>query len=300
MNILITGSTGMIGKNLVQLLRSQGHVVYSLTSDVKKQSQAEKVFYWSYSESIFPKELDIIPDTVIHLAGANIGNRRWTDAYKKEIIESRVNSSSFLLNALAERNMLPKRYITASGTDYYPNPGNKFYAEDDAPGNQFAAKVCKQWEGVALLWKEKGVNVSIIRTPAVLANGAGLLNAFMQTAFLRVIPTTGSANNALSWVHIDDICRIYLEAVNDKLDGVWNACAPEPTTFGHFVKAIDQALEKKSWHPNVPCFALKLALGERAALPCSNQNVSSKKLLSTEFRFLYPDIKTALNELLSH
>lgn len=289
----------MIGKRLVSLLKEHGHIVYALTSDVMKQNENEKVFYWSYKKKIFPDNLTVKPDAVIHLAGANIGNRRWTKSYKQEILDSRIETSKFLLEELQKRNQLPACYVSASGTDYYPNPGNSVYTEESENGNHFPAMVCFQWEQVAELWRAAGVITTILRTPAVLDRKAGILKAFLQTAFLRIIPTTGSAVNRLSWVHLDDICNIYLYALENHLEGIYNCCAPYSSTFGELANGIDNAMNIRSWHPNVPCFILRMVLGERASLACSNQDVSSKKLSDHGFCFQYPRIQLALNELLS-
>lgn len=290
----------MIGKRLVSLLKEHGHIVYALTSDVRKQNENEKVFYWSHKKKIFPENLNVKPDAVIHLAGANIGNRRWTKTYKQEILDSRTETSRYLLEELLKRNQLPSYYITASGTDYYPNPGNMIYTEQSENGFHFPAMVCRQWEQVAELWKTAGVKTTILRTPAVLDKDTGILKAFLQTAFLRVVPTTGNAANRLSWVHLDDICHIYLYALEHQLEGIYNCCAPENTSFGELVNAIDKARKIRTWHPNVPCFMLRMVLGERASLACSNQEVSSQKLSDRGFCFKYPQIQSALNELLSN
>lgn len=297
MHILITGATGMVGRHLVPLLRGQGFAVSTLTSSHSKQNVKQNVFFWDPEREIFPRELTLAPDIVIHLAGANLSSQRWSDTYKQEIVKSRVETSGFLLQQMLNKGWLPKKYISASGTDYYPNPGHRAYSESDQPGGGFLSAVCIQWEDAASEWSVAGVMTSILRTPVVLASGEGFMKAMMQTAGFGIIPTTGSPGNTLSWIHVDDLCRIYLRAVQDDMPGTWNVAAPETTTMGELVKSIDRARRIKTLHPNVPAWALKLMLGEMGSLACTNQAVSSQKLLDAGFRFLYPNIQHALEHI---
>ncbi|MFN5217857.1 MAG: TIGR01777 family oxidoreductase [Sphingomonadales bacterium] len=297
MNILITGATGMLGKRLVPMLRKDGMDIFMLTNSEIKQNVKQKVFFWDAKKGIFPKNLTQSFDIVIHLAGANVGGQRWTDSYKKEILTSRTDTSMFLLKNLKEQGNLPKTYISASGTDFYPNDSEVIYTEEDAPGSHFLAGVCKSWENVANEWRNAGCITQIIRTPVVLANGEGFLHKMLQTSFLRVIPTTDHPNNKLNWIHADDLCRIYRFAIDLKISGVWNAVAPETITLKQLVKSIDTARQKRTWHPNVPCFALKIMLGEMGTLACGSRQVSSEKLLDSGFRYLFPTLQNALNDI---
>lgn len=287
----------MVGRHLVPLLRGQGFAVSTLTSSHSKQNVTQNVFFWDAEREIFPAELTAAPDIVIHLAGANLSSQRWSERYKQEIVSSRVETSGFLLQQLLNKGWLPRKYISASGTDYYPNPGSKTYAEEDVAGNSFLAEVCIQWEDAASEWSAAGVMTSIIRTPVVLAKDEGFIKAMMQTAGFGIIPTTGSPKNSLSWIHVDDLCGIYLKAVQEDMPGTWNAAAPATTTMGELVNGIDRARGSKTLHPNVPAWALKLILGEMGSLACTNQAVSSQKLLDAGFRFLYPNIHHALEHI---
>ena len=297
MNILITGATGMLGKRLVPMLKQEGMDVSILTTSEIKQNVQQKVFFWDIKKGIFPENLTQDIDIVIHLAGANVGAKRWNSRYKREIMESRTESSRFLLRKLTEQGNLPKTYITASGTDYYPNPSEKLFTENDHPGEHFLAKVCVAWEAIAADWQEAGCLTQIIRTPVVLSGGDGFMAKMLQTAFLRIIPTTGHPKNKLSWIHAIDLCRIYRFSMNQEKSGIWNAVAPEVVSMKQLVHTIDAARHKKSIHPNIPCFMLKLMLGEMGSLACGNQQVSAEKLLGAGFRYLYPTMETALNDI---
>lgn len=194
---------------------------------------------------------------------------------------------------------MPRYYISASGTDYYPNPGERVYNENDGPGNQFLASVCVQWEAVAAEWETAGATTTLIRTPVVLAGGEGFLKTMTSGAVFGIIPTTGSPDNLLSWIHLEDLCRIYVEAAQGKLTGTWNAAAPQAATMRELVHAIDRARGKKCLHPNIPAWLLRPVLGEMSSLACTNQRVSSQKLLDTGFRYLYPEIDDAIRNALS-
>lgn len=287
----------MLGKRLVPMLKKEGMDVFMLTTSEIKQNVTQKVFFWNIKKGVFPKNLTQPIDIVLHLAGANVGAARWNKQYKTEILESRTETSRFLLQKLKEQNNLPRTYISASGTDYYPNPSDVIFTENDLPGNHFLAGVCKAWEDAAEPWRQAGCITQIVRTPVVLSGGEGFLAKMMQTAFLRLIPTTGHPNNKLSWIHTDDLCRIYRFLFEKKESGIWNAAAPEVVSMKQLVLKLDAARQKKSVHPNVPCWLLKLMLGEMGTLACGNQQVSAEKLLGAGFRYHYPTLETAFHDI---
>ena len=297
MNILMTGATGMLGKRLVPMLKQEGMEVIVLTTCEIKQNVKQKVFFWDPKKGIFPKNITQHIDTVVHLAGANVGAKRWTHHYKQEILDSRTKTSLFLLQKLKEQNNIPSLYISASGTDYYPNPSALIHTENDIAGKHFLAQVCEAWEASASIWKEAGCNTHIVRTPVVLAANEGFLAKMLQTAFLRTIPTTGKPANKLSWIHVHDLCRIYRFLMDKQGSGIWNAVAPETCSMQQLVLTLDSARKIKTIHPNIPCSILKLILGEMGTLACVNQQVSAEKLLTSGFRYLYPTLKTALNDI---
>lgn len=300
MNILVTGGTGMLGKKLISMLKDNGMDVMILTTSQIKQNVKQKVFFWNIKKGIFPENLTQPIDVVIHLAGANVGAHRWNKRYKREILESRTETSRFLLQKLKEQNNIPKTYITASGTDYYANPSPTLWNENDGAGHHFLAHVCRAWESVTEEWQKNDCITQIIRTPVVLEKNEGFLKKMLMTEKVRVIPTTGHPNNFLSWVHIHDLCRIYLHLMNHKTSDVWNAVAPEYVSMRQLVNHIDMARGIKTLHPNIPCFVLKAMLGEMGTLACVNQRVSAEKLLGTGFRYHYPTLQSALHDIFTH
>jgi uncharacterized protein (TIGR01777 family) len=300
MNILVTGGTGMLGKKLISMLKENGMDVMILTTSQIKQNVKQKVFFWDIKRGIFPENLTQPIDVVIHLAGANVGAHRWNQRYKAEILESRTETSRFLLKKLKELKNLPKTYVTASGTDYYANPSSTLWRESDGAGHHFLAHVCRAWEAVAEEWQKAGCITQVVRTPVILEKNEGFLKKMLMTKTIRVIPTTGHPSNRLSWIHIQDLCRIYLHLMNQPASGVWNAVAPEHVSMKQLVDKIDFERGIKSLHPNIPCFILKAMLGEMGTLACVNQIVSAEKLLGTGFRYHYPTLQTALHDIFTH
>jgi hypothetical protein len=298
MNILITGATGGVGSRLLPVLLERGHEVCILTSSKNKQNVQQKVLYWNLNENIFPNNLPFKPDAVIHLAGAGIASNRWTKAYKKEIISSRVNSSLFLHEQLLKIEALPKIYISASGTDFYQDNLPGFCTENDTSGTGFLSEVCVKWEAAAETWAKSGIDTCILRTPVVLMKNRGFLKTMLATAGLGVIPVTGSKTNRLSWIHIEDLCKAYAFALESRLNGIWNVVAPQTTTMIDLVKAIDKARGRKTLHPVVPAFLLKLILGEMGSLARSNRAISADKLLAAGFKYAFPDLQTAINNVI--
>jgi uncharacterized protein (TIGR01777 family) len=298
MNILITGATGGVGSRLIPVLKGRGHEVCILTSSSNKQNVQQKVFFWNPDKEIFPSDFQFKPDSVIHLAGANIAAKRWSTAYRNEIVRSRVNTSLFLHKQLLKFQALPQHYVTASGTDIYPDGMPEACTETTAAGSNFLATVCIQWEAAADIWAESGSAVSILRTPVVLMQNQGFLKTMLATTGLGIIPVTGGKKNRISWIHISDLCKAYALAAEGKLTGIFNAVAPNNTSMGALVNAIDKARGTTTLHPVVPAFLLKLILGEMGSLACSNRAVSAQKLLNTEFKFEFPDIQTALNNVI--
>lgn len=297
-NILITGGTGTIGRALQNSLRSQGHVVRILTSSRSNKSNHE--FAFSYDIKNFTIDQEALKDVeiLIHLAGANIGKKAWTPQYKKEIIDSRVKTCELVYHGFKEISHFPSTVISFSGIAYYKDPNPQLITENSPKGSGFLADVCEQWEAAPQHFYSKS-RLVIYRTAPVLTAKDGLLDAFLKTASLRVIPTTGSAKNWLSWIALPDVLEAVDFAIhNSGVEGIYNLSSPNPIQQKDFVKCIDNALHKKSIHPNVPAFALKLLLGERAALALTNQQVQPQRLKSAGFQFHFENMETTLKALL--
>ncbi|WP_046757368.1 TIGR01777 family oxidoreductase [Kordia jejudonensis] len=301
MKILICGATGLIGSALTELCIQKNHTIHYLTTRKNKieQSAHKKGFHWNPAEGEIDTDCFEGVEAIINLSGANIA-KRWTETYKEEILNSRVDTANILFKSL--RNMehnTVKHYISASGTAIYPSSLEKLYTEDIENGaTDFLGKVVKQWELHANQFKSLEIPVTILRTGLVFSEKGGVLVEMAKPVKYGVGAAIGSGKQWQSWIHIDDIARAYLHVVTEKITGVFNAVAPNPTTNKLLTKEIASVLGKPFFLPNVPKFMLKLILGEMSTLLFSSQQVSSEKIQETGFKFSYPILNPALENLL--
>jgi len=307
MNILITGGTGLIGKKLTETLLRKGHSASILsrsknTSTKHSNQEDSKVTYFTWDISNKKIETEAIQkaDYIIHLAGANVGEGRWTDKRKKEIIDSRVQSGNLLLDAVKEHNSNLKGFISSSAVGYYGMvTKDKVFEETDKPGVDFLAKVCEKWENTALKFKQLNIRTIIIRTGVVLDKNDGALAKLLSPIKLGIGSGLGTGKQAMPWIHLEDICNLYVKAIEDtEMNGVYNGVAPEQVTNQEFSKTVAKVLKKPFWFPNVPAFALKLLMGEQAIIALEGSPISSKKTEATGFKYKYRNLKDALEDLL--
>ena len=301
MRVLITGATGMIGKQIVEECLRQGIAVNYLTTSQAKLTATEnyKGFYWNPEKGEINTSCFQDVDAIIHLAGATI-SKRWTKRYKEEIIESRIVTANFLYSQLKKESHRVKHFITASGINIYKSDFNVTHTETSkAIDISFLANVVSTWENVADKFENEGLTVSKIRTGMVLDQNGGALPKIMQPIKLGLGAALGTGNQWQSWIHIEDIARLYVFVLKNKLNGVYNAVAPQPVTNAEMTKRIAQRLNKPLWLPNVPAFVLKAVLGEMSTLVLSSQKVSAQKIKDAGFIFTYPTLHDALQDLLS-
>ncbi len=300
--IIITGATGLIGKKLSKSLIDRGDnvVIFSRNKDKAKSiiPGAKDHIEWDYSKpEVWNINLEN-SDAVIHLAGINLFSKRWNENFKKEIIASREVSTRNIANAINSCINKPKVLISASGIGYYGDCGDKILDEDSSAGNDFLADVCKVWEGEARKVEQSGVRSVQIRTGLVLSKEDGALKQMLPPFKFFIGGPLGNGKQWASWLHIDDIVRIYLHAVdNDNLHGPVNAASPNPVTMKEFAKTLGKVLHRPSLF-SVPKFALKIVVGEAAEVVIASQRVDVKKLLSSGFKFKFNFVEEALINLL--
>ena len=302
MTILITGGTGMIGQALTSFLLQQNHQVIILSRKKKEDANGIQYAQWNIETGeIDPKAISD-SDAIVHLAGAGIADQRWSKKRKKEIRESRTRSSELLISGLKKYPNKVKSIISASATGWYGpdqrKPTSPFFEEAPAY-NDFLGETCKAWEESIQPVTRLNKQLVILRCGIVLSNSGGALPQFIKPLKFGILPIFGSGKQLVSWIHIDDLCRIYLEALrNVQLSGVYNAVTPEPSTNKALMLQLGQTFAGKQYlSVHVPSFALKLALGEMSIELLKSATVSSKKLQNTGFQFLYPTIKSAAEAL---
>ncbi|MBF6642428.1 TIGR01777 family protein [Flavobacterium sp. J49] len=299
MKILITGATGLIGKELVTLLLAKNHTVHYLTTSKAKIEDKPNCtgFYWNPQQGKIDESCIYGVDVIIHLAGANIA-KRWTNAYKQEIIESRTLSAELLFNLVKKTPNQVKQIISASGTAIYPDSIDLVYNEATKESeDSFLSNVVKKWEASVNVFQVLGIKVCKLRTGIVLANHGGALPEMTKPIKLGFGSVMGSGKQIQSWIHINDLVALYHFAIEKQLEGIYNAVTPNPISNETLTKTIAKSLNKTLWLPNTPEFMMKLILGEMAYLLFSSKHLSAQKVLDLGFQFQFPEIKQAIHHL---
>ena len=299
MKILITGATGLIGQELVAVLLEKGHAVNYLTTSITKRISKPNCFgyYWNPSEDEIDENCLINVDIIIHLAGASIA-KRWTNSYKQEIIESRILSAQLLYNTLKNNPHQVKQFISASAIGIYPESHRKIYDESATEtANDFLADVVKEWEESADTFQQLNIKVAKIRTGVVLSEKGGALPQMAKPIKLGFGANMGNGKQMQSWIHLTDLVQLYAFVVENQLEGIYNAVAPNPVTNAELTKTIAKTLHKPLFLPNIPQFLMQLILGEMAILLFSSKNCSANKILKQGFQFQFPTITSAIETI---
>ncbi|MGY4385335.1 uncharacterized protein (TIGR01777 family) [Pedobacter sp. UYP24] len=295
--ILITGATGMIGKRLISQLLAKGHTV-SILARKPIQIKDVKTFLWD----IYKKEIDQSCmngiDTIVHLAGEGIADKKWTKARKKEIIDSRVISTDLLFETIEKTKANIQNFISSSATGYYGDRADEILQEESNPGDGFLAKCCMLWEQAVDKGASFDMRVVKIRTGFVLGKGGGGLSSLDKPIRFFAGAALGSGKQWVPWIHIDDIVNLYVEAIeNESYQGVFNGCAPFPVTNDTLTKAIAKQLRRPVWPINVPEKVLEMILGKMSIIATISTNTSAQKLLDHDFKFKYIHLEDALKQI---
>lgn len=303
--VLITGGTGMIGKALTQALIERGFNVIILTRQIndKQKTINDKLSYavWDIKKQTIDQAAIAKADHIIHLAGASVAEKRWSDKRKQEIVSSRVDSGKLIAESLKTIPNKVKTIISASGIGWYgpdKNDGKEF-VETDPSSNDFLAQTCKQWEAAIEPVSFLGKRLAKLRIGIVLSNEGGALPEFKKPLRFGTATILSNGKQVVSWIHIDDLVRIILFAIENKeMDGTYNAVAPHPVTNKELVLGIAGKEKGKSFIPvHVPAFALKIRLGEMSIEVLKSATVSSEKIQQAGFIFQYPDLSSAILQL---
>lgn len=288
--VLITGGTGLVGTRLSELLQERNHEVIILSRNPKEKNE----FKWDIANNYIDEKAFENLDYIIHLAGAGIADEKWTKKRKKIIIDSRVETANLVFRKINEKNVKLKGFISASGIGYYGAVTSSIiFTENDDAGNDFLGDVCEKWENAAHQFKSLNIPVTILRTGIVLSKKGGALEK-MKTP---IISPLGSGEQYLPWIHIDDLCLMYIKALEDNLDGIFNAVAPEHHTSKTFSKGLAKSISRPFIPINVPAFVLKLLFGDMSKILLEGSRVSSKKIEKSGYAFRFETLKKALNNL---
>lgn len=303
--ILITGGTGLVGKALTKMLIEKNYKVIILSRSLKNKVNTPEISYalWDVEKQTIDIEAISKADGIIHLAGAGVVDKRWTSAYKKEILSSRTRSSLLLVDALKKGNYQVKTIVSSSAIGWYGPDKKTDYAfvETDAAEVDFLGTTCRQWEESITTAELLGIRVCKLRTGIVLSNDGGALVEFKKPLQMGIAAILGNGKQIISWIHIEDLCRMFIHAIeNTKLTGSFNAVAPMPVSNKTLTLTLAKLLKRRFFiSMHVPAFILKLMLGESSIEVLKSTTVSSEKIKSTGFTFYYPGIESALKELTS-
>ncbi len=293
MRILVSGGTGFIGQALCPKLTGEGHdvVVWSRQSDPEVAPGVRAI-----------QELDELtgpsPDAIINLAGASIADGRWTEARKRLLVDSRVDTTRKLVEWMQGMESPPKALISASAVGYYGEQGDRIITEDTSPTAGFTHDLCAQWENEALKAESLGVRVCLVRTGVVLDRDGGALAKMLFPFKIGAGGRLGSGSHYFPWIHRADIVAIYHWLVaNEQASGPYNASAPNPVTNAEFTQALGRALKRPTLLP-MPEPVLRLLFGEMSELLLVSNRMMPKRLLDEGFEFRYPELKQALHAIL--
>jgi len=297
-HVLITGGTGLIGKPLTQALLAKGYKVSHLSRSPGKNPQV-KTYLWDVAKGQIDASCINGIDTIIHLAGAGIVDKRWTKKRKKLLVDSRTQSIKLIYEILDQQaDHQVKRVISASATGYYSNRGDEWLDENSSPLTDFLSTCCVKWENAVDEGLQHGLTITKFRTGVILTTKGGALPPLSLPVKFYVGTALGNGRQYIPWIHIDDAVNMYLQAVDGHLPpDVYNMVAPNPVTNKQLTQAVARQLRKPLWLPNVPAFALKLVLGEMSMVVLGSTRVSAQKIQDAGYHFKYDNIADALKNI---
>lgn len=297
--VLITGGSGKIGKYLTSLLLTEGYQVVHLSRQQSKFGKV-RVFRWDPDKKVIDPLIFEGIDYIIHLAGADIGKKRWTRKRKDEIVRSRVDSALFLFKTVSENNIPLKAFISASGTGYYGSvTSERIFTEDDLPSYGFLADTCRKWEEAACYFLKLGTRTVRIRTALVLHPDSYILSKLHGPVKKGILPRLGSGRQYMPWIHITDLCNIYLKALrDDNMAGAYNAVSPGHVTYLEFIESFAQAMHKKAFCLPVPSVILRTGFGKMADIVLKGSRVSPGKIQKAGYQFIFDNLPDALADII--
>lgn len=298
-NILIAGGTGLIGSYLSNLLKQKGYAV-SLLSRKEKENAIYPTYVWDLDRNYIDGNAIKNADYIINLSGANIAEKRWSTKQKEIILESRTKSIQLINNCLLKMDHKVSGFFSASAVGYYGYKlSSKVFYEDDLASDDFLSQVCLKWENEVKTITSQNIRTAIVRTGVVLSINGGAFLKMLKPVQMGVGAAVGSGNQYVPWIHIHDLCMIYLKAIEDNsFSGIYNGVAPGYQTNHDFTKELCKTINKPFWPIKIPSFVLKAALGGMSQLVLKGNKIGSEKIKEAGFKFLYPTIKDAFNELL--
>lgn len=295
--ILITGGSGLVGRVLSEQLIAKDYKVIWLSRERFVKADIPR-YRWDYRKGEIEEEALEQADIIVHLAGSNLSEDAWTRLRKQRIVESRVLSARLILDRLKKMDKKPDAFISASAVGYYGTETTEhiFGENDDPDKSDFLSRTCRKWEAEAQRFTDElGIRSVMIRSGVVISpKSEAFLKMLTPIRFWLGAPI-GSGKQYLSWIHIDDICGIYLKAIEDRsMNGAYNAVAPEFITNAGFMKTLAKVLRKPFFVPRVPAFLMRLIFGEAAEMILRGSRISSQKIQDAGFEFRFDTAEKAI------
>lgn len=296
MNILMTGSNGLVGSYLWPRFIANGHQVKRL---VRREPASDNEYYWDPDTTLDATSLKGV-DCVVHLAGESLAEGRWTAEKKARIRDSRVKGTQLLCETIADLPNAPKIFVCASAIGYYGDRGEEILTEESSAGTGFLPDVCKEWEEATNIAKQKGLRVANLRFGLILSSHGGALKKMLPPFRMGLGGKVGSGDQYYSWIAIDDVAGVIDQILKQEtLEGPINIVSPNPVRNSEFTKALGKVLRRPTIFP-IPAFAARKAFGEMAdALLLASVRVHPEKLLSNNYIFRYPEIEGAFDHVIS-
>jgi uncharacterized protein (TIGR01777 family) len=302
MKILVSGASGLIGSAFVRVLAAEGDgATHQVLRLVRHPPAADDEISWQPDQGVGPDPAAIDGvDAVVHLAGAGLGDHRWSEEYKQAIESSRLGPTTLLATALAGLARPPKVFLSGSAIGFYGDTGDTVIDESSPAGDDFLAQLCVKWEAAAQPARDAGIRTVELRTGIVVSTKGGLLGRTLPLFRSGLGAKLGSGRQYVSWIarpdHVNAM-RFLLDA--DDLSGPVNLTAPTPVTNAEYTKALASAVHRPSWPIGPPAVVLKAALGEFADSIVTGQRVLPARLSEAGFQFGYPALSVALRELIA-
>lgn len=292
--VLITGGSGLIGRRLSFLLKSRGYEVRILSRSNNPKNNY-KTFVWNVSEQYINDSAFEGLNHIIHLAGAGIADKRWSEKRKKEIIASRVASTNLLYNTVKRLKTPLNSFISASATGYYGAVTSEtIFEEKDKPAKDFLGKVCSLWEDSIFQFNEIKIRTVALRTGIVLSKDGGALKK-MKTP---IITSLGNGKQYMPWIHIDDLCELYIKAIEDQeFKGAFNAVSSEHISNLSFSKKVSKIFNHPFLAVGTPSFILQIVFGEMSTIILNGSRISANKIKQAGFKFKFENLEKALKNL---
>lgn len=298
-SILVTGATGLVGKQLCRDLLDRGFSVHILSRSTRKIEGCQ-CFVWNIEKQEIDHSAFEGVTAIIHLAGAGVGDRRWTKGYKRQIYDSRIQSTKLLIDTLEVINHKVESFVSASAVGFYDDCGSEWITEESPMAEEFIARLCRDWEAEGQRAESLGIRYVALRIGLVLSREAGFLPKTTMTLPLRMLNYFGNGQHYYAWIHEKDVVAMFCHALmTPSVRGVYNAVAPNPVPQKKMLMELKRVLSKALLMLPVPTFALRIVLGEMARVVVFSQRVSAQKILDTGFTFSFDKVDKAFLDLYS-